>query len=107
MITPTATAYIEGVETEIVIGMGATEFLSSERIPYTVFSVISPTKIVVQQDIVEHQSDGSLRFVRNPSAPKITLTKREDRRWRRQGELMSGPTFGIGQRHAGLREDAA
>lgn len=98
-----ATAYVEGVETEIIMGMGATEFLPDRLVPYTVFSIIGPAKIIVRQDHAVRNPDGSYTISRNPAGVKVVVTKRDDRRWRRQGELMTGPTFGINQRQAGER----
>lgn len=109
MKNPIATAYIEGVETEVVLGMGATEFLSSERIPYTVVLIMSPTAIVVKRDRMTTNPDGSQSCQYDRDGESVTLTKRDDRRWRRSGVQMGvdNPTFGIGQRQSGIREEAA
>ena len=86
------------------VGMGATEFMFSDRKPHTVIEVVSAKKIVVQGDDYERTDKNGMSdaqdyaFTRNPDAPKVVLTKRKNGWWVRTGESMTGTHFGVGRR---------
>jgi hypothetical protein len=91
--------------TEPKVGDGATEGLGSDRYPYTIIEVISPRKIVVQEDHAEFKGKTLLSelqhwvFTRNPEGRKVTLTLRKDGRWRRVGKSSQrSSSFSIGHR---------
>ncbi len=86
------------------VGMGATEYLWSDRNPFTVIEVISPRKIVVQADIATRTDNNgmsdcqSYEFTPDHNGRKRTLTLRKNGKWIPQGEGLKGTTFGIGKR---------
>ena len=80
---------------EITVGMGATQYVGSDRYPYTIVGVASQRKVVVQADNFcrvdsnGHSEDQEYVFTLVPSARKITLTKRKNGTWVRQGSPMT------------------
>jgi hypothetical protein len=85
------------VTTDIVptVGMGATLVMWSDRHAYTVVEVLSPKKIVVQQDIAERidkngcSENQKYQFNPNPNASKQVFTKRKNGKWIKLGNDMS------------------
>ena len=72
---------------EPTVGMGATEVMYSDRNPFTVIAVITPRKIVVQEDTsTRTDSNGmsdcqSYTYSPNPEGRTRTLTLRKNDRW--------------------------
>lgn len=87
------------------VGMGATKYLGSDRYPFTIIKVLSPTTIVVQEDDAnliegnyyntEHQVH---EYTRNTESREVTLTKRKNGRWVERGDSMKGTPYSIGER---------
>lgn len=76
----------------------------TDRHPYTVVEVISPKKIVVQEDTATRtDSNGmsdsqSYTYAANPDGKKCILTLRKSGKWMRVGS--EGSVFIIGRRMA-------
>lgn len=86
------------------IGMGVTYLGWTDRHPYTVIKVISPTRIVIQADSYKRvdkngQSESQqYLFTPNPKGEVITLSKRKDGRWREVGKDLRSSIYQIGER---------
>ncbi len=93
------------MENEIkpTVGMGVTRRIGSDRYPFTVWEVRSPTCIVVKEDLAtRNDSNGESEcqtylFSTDASAPDVVLTKRRDGSWKSRGGAVPG-TFKIGKR---------
>lgn len=87
-----------------VVGMGATMMVGTDRYPYTVVDVLTPKKIVVQEDHAVLVAGSAMsesqeyEYAPNPNARRITLRKRADGLWGNAGEA-SGPVQ-VGHRRA-------
>jgi len=73
------------------VGMGATEILWTDRRPWTVVAVKSPTRIIVQMDSVRARGEGGIgrqdwEITPDPTGHMETLTLRKDGKWRRMGD---------------------
>lgn len=70
------------------VGMGATLVYPDDRYPYTVIEVLDANTIVVQEDLVDHQSGnfraGNVKWTSTPSplGTTYTIKYREGRGWR-------------------------
>jgi len=85
--------------------MGATQQIGSDRYAYTIIEVLTPKKIRVQADHQrctsgnEYNSESQTwACERNPNGTVLTVTKRKNGRWVRQGDSKNGAGFGIGHR---------
>lgn len=92
------------VETELKVGMGVTHSVGSDSYPFTIVEVISPKKIVVQQDNVVHVSgsfmkgDAKYRYEPNDLAEKKILSLRKNGRWYPVGQKDWHCAFFLGSR---------
>jgi hypothetical protein len=83
------------------VGMGCTLILYTDRHPYTVVEVPSPTRIIIQRDTAirtdkNGQSDSqTYRYERNPDGEKLIVTLRKDGRWK---VLKAGQVVALGHR---------
>lgn len=90
---------------EPVVGMGATKLMWTDRVAYTVVEVLSPRRIVVQQDSTDrvNKQDGMTEcqeytYTPDPEAPKLVITLRKNGRWYQVGESIHGSPFALGMR---------
>lgn len=85
------------------VGMGVTRLGWSDRRPYTIVKVISPKKIVVQEDDAKRTDDNGMsecqtyEYTRNDKNPEVTLTLRSYG-WRQVGDGKNGEGWRIGER---------
>ncbi len=90
--------------TEIKIGDGVTYHVGSDRYPYTVIDVISPTKLLIQHDSTKMNKDGDWYgkqiwdITQNPNGGIITISKRKNGYWYQVGQSMSNVFYTVGQR---------
>jgi len=90
----------------IKVGQGATYGIGSDRYPYTVVEVASPTRVVVQADNYRRtdkngfSENQTYEFTPNPNACRIVVTRRKNGRWHRQGESTKSGAFSFQGRHA-------
>ena len=89
-----------------VVGGGCTEYCWSDRHAYTVVEVVTPKKVVVQQDKAKRTDKNYMSecqdyvFTPDPEAPKKVLTLRLDGKWREQGcSKGNGNVFRFGHRN--------
>lgn len=81
-----------------VVGTGCTRLGWSDRHPYTVVLVLSPTRIVVQEDRATRVDSNGMSesqeyaFAPNPDGPTRTVTKRKNGAWVEMGESMANGT---------------
>lgn len=74
------------------VGMGVTEILWTDRRPWTVVAVKSPTRIIVQMDSAEPVTGrgavghNEWTITPDPTGHMETLTLRKDGKWRRMGD---------------------
>lgn len=93
-------------EVQPEVGMGATEGVGSDRYPFTIIEVRSPTTIVVQRDnFTRTDKNGfsesqTYEYSPCPEATKVVVTKRKSGRWVRRGQKGHYGGFGIGHREA-------
>jgi len=86
------------------VGMGATYCGWSDRHPYTVVEVKSPTTIVVQRDTATRVDSNGMsevqtyEYSRNPDAERVTVTLRRNGRWVAKGEPQTAGAFSLGRR---------
>lgn len=91
------------------VGMGATECCWSDRHAYTIIEVLTPTRIVVQQDkAIRTDKNGmsdcqDYRYEPNPKAAKEELVFKKTKRvphgrWVRKHEGIKGTPFVVGHR---------
>lgn len=87
-------------------GMGVTQNVGSDSYPHTVSRVINDRTIEVRRDNYRAAPGsnpyGNQEYIytRNRTATPVTLTLRQDGRWRRQGESMRSQAWTIGNRRA-------
>lgn len=85
------------------IGMGVTEIMYSDRHPYTVVAILTPKRIIVQEDNAKRTdklgaSDyQEYEYTRNPNAPQVILFLNKYGKWKRLGDAQ-GSTFLLGER---------
>jgi hypothetical protein len=83
------------------VGMGATILMFSDRHPATIVKVLTPRKILVQEDNAKRTDKNGMSesqdytYTPNPKAPVRTFTRRKDGGWQ---ESKSSPTLLIGTR---------
>lgn len=89
------------------VGMGGTQNVGSDRYPFTIVQVLSPTRCVIQRDAFTRteangQSESqSYTFAPDPTAKRIEISLRKNRRWYRTGDPMAPMlSFTLGQRRA-------
>jgi hypothetical protein len=89
----------------VVVGMGVTRCGYSDRHPFTVIEVLSPRRIVVQEDKATRTDKNGMSesqsydYERDPNGTTYTLTLRKNGRWVTQGESMNGGTgWMVGER---------
>ena len=86
------------------VGTGATELMWSDRNPYTVVEVLSPTRIVVKADDYKvisgsgHDGSAQYEYTARPDATPVILTLRKNGRWYPIGESIKGTSYAIGTR---------
>ena len=92
-----------------VVGMGATEYVGSDRYPNTIVKVITPKKIIVQRDNFTRTDKNGLSesqeyvYSRNGEAYFVTVSLRKNGRWVVEGQKAKGGIgFEIGYRRAYL-----
>lgn len=87
-----------------VVGMGVTQCMYTDRHAYTIVEVISPKKIVVQQDDATRTDNNGLSesqqysYKPDPDAPKEVITLRKNGRWIKQGNPMDSAGYLLGHR---------
>lgn len=70
------------------VGMGGTILMYSDRHAVTVVEVLSPKRIVVQEDTARRTDKNGMsecqdyEYSPNPNAPRIEFSLRKDGRWR-------------------------
>ena len=80
-------------------GMGATEYMYSDRHAYTIVKVISDKEIVVKQDNAKRTDKNGMSesqsydYTPNTEAAPVILTKRKNGRWIRRGDPMRAGGF--------------
>ena len=85
------------------VGMGVTELMYSDRHPYTVVAILSPTRVQVQADEAirtDHSGFSEAQeytYTRQPDSAIITLRLNKHGRWKRLGDSQ-GCTYLIGVR---------
>lgn len=91
----------------IEVGQGAVFGIGSDRYPYTIVKIVNDKKVVVQADHYRRTDNNgqstsqTYEFTPNPQACEITVTRRTDGSWRKQGEAKGG-VFSFHGRHAYL-----
>ena len=92
-----------------VVGMGATEYVGSDRYPNTIVKVITPKKIIVQRDNftrtdkIRLTKEQEYVYSRNGEASFVTVSLRKNGRWVTEGQKANGGIgFEIGYRRAYL-----
>ena len=87
------------------VGMGATELCYSDRHACTIIEVISPTRIVVQEDKATRTDNNGMSdaqeyaYEPNPNGRRTEVTRRKNGRWIAKGEsLKEGTAFALGHR---------
>jgi hypothetical protein len=89
---------------EIKIGDGATQSVGSDRYPYTVVKILSPRRMVVQQDNAVRTDKNGLsesqtyEYSPNPNATEVVITLRSNGRWYQLGQSTKSGAFYIGRR---------
>jgi hypothetical protein len=84
------------------IGMGVTELCYSDRHPFTVVAILSPTRIQVQRDDTKRTDNNGFsehqdyEYTPNPDAAIITLRLNKHGRWKALGDPQ-GCTYLIGK----------
>lgn len=90
----------------VKVGDGVTHGVGSDRYPFTVVEVISPRKIVLQEDHFKRTDTNGLsesqtyEFTPNPNAPKVTVTLRSNGKWVQIGQPKKYPGYYVGERSA-------
>jgi len=90
----------------IKVGQGATYSIGSDRYPYTVIEVSSPTRVVVQADYYRRTDNNGFsesqtyEYTHNPSAFQTIVTRRKDGVWRKKGDTKGGGRFSLHGRNA-------
>jgi hypothetical protein len=90
----------------IKVGQGATYGIGSDRYPYTVIEVSSPTRVVVQADNYRRTDNNGFsesqtyEYTPNPDACQTIVTRRKDGRWRKKGDTKGGGVFSFHGRNA-------
>ncbi len=85
------------------VGMGVTELMYSDRLPYTVTAILSPKRIQVKPDIATRTDkrgcteEQDYSYQTDNNAPAITLFLNKFGRWKRLGDA-EGSTYLIGKR---------
>lgn len=94
-------------ETKIEVGMGVTEYVGSDRYPYTVVEILSPKRIVVQRDNFRRTDNRGFSeqqdyvYEPDPNGSRYTITLRKNGLWYKVGEQMyRGGGFWVGERRA-------
>lgn len=92
-------------EIEIAVGMGCTQGVGSDRYPYRVSAVLTPKRIQVQavqyRRIDQNGQSESQQYEFGDSVGEpITLTRRRNGRWVREGEQQWASPFWLGQMDA-------
>jgi hypothetical protein len=89
------------------VGDGATLQVGSDRYPYTVIAVLTPKKIVLQEDNAIRTDDRGYytesqqyRFERNERGETIVATLRSNGKWVSKGGRLTDPGFYLGERSA-------
>lgn len=88
------------------VGMGATEYVGSDRYPYTVILIVSPKKIVVRRDDFRRTDNNGMSesqtydYIQTPDGEETTLTLRRNGRWVPEGTAMKDGHWFIGERSA-------
>lgn len=88
------------------VGMGVTYYCGSDRYAYTVISVLTPTKLVVQQDtatlVAQDQPSGENQvytYARNPNGEVVDISLRKDGYWRQvRTNRIRGSYYKLGER---------
>lgn len=87
------------------VGMGATEMRWTDRRPFTITQVLSPTKVVVRENkAIRTDKNGmsecqSYEYAEDPDAMPKIVTLRKNGKWIRIGEDSdSGTKFVLGHR---------
>ena len=90
----------------IKIGDGCTEYVGSDRYPYSVVEVVTARKVVIQKDFFEI-IEGSIaedrqiyEFKPNPHGQKFAISLRKDGFWRRVGTRNQSYYYHVGKRSA-------
>jgi len=90
-----------------VVGMGGTRTVGSDRYPFTVVRVISPTRCIIQEDTASRTDRNGLSesqeytYAPNPAAPEVEISLRKNGRWYRKGDDISwGSAYALGMRRA-------
>lgn len=90
----------------IKVGQGATFHIGSDRYPYTVVEVCSPTRVVLQADNYRRidkngfSEDQTYEYTPNSDAALTVVTRRSDGIWRKQGDTKGGGSFSFHDRKA-------
>jgi hypothetical protein len=90
----------------IQVGQGVTHHIGSDRYPYTVAEVITPTRVEIQADDYKRTDSNGLsesqtyEYTQNRSACRIAITLRKNGRWHRVGESMNSASYSFGGRSA-------
>ena len=88
------------------VGMGATHMMYSDRQPYTVIRVLSPTRILVQADrAIRADTNGQSEsqtydYQPDPQGVVLVLSRRRNGRWIPAGLTMYQGSFCLGIREA-------
>lgn len=91
---------------EIVVGQGATYAIGSDRYPYTVTRIISPTRVAVQQDHYRRTDKNGFselqeyEYTPNPSAQETIVTLRRNGTWHKVGDSQKSGAFSFNGRRA-------
>lgn len=86
------------------VGDGATQQVGSDRYPYTVIKILSPRRLVVQQDNARRTDSNGMsesqtyEYSPNPNASEVIITLRKNGRWHRLGESIKSGSFYVGRR---------
>lgn len=84
------------------VGSGATRLGWTDRHPYTVIEVLSPRRVVLQEDTAVRVDNNGMsesqeyEFHANPQGQKVTVTLRKNGRWVEQGESIKGTAYSLG-----------
>ena len=88
------------------VGMGATKVVGSDRYPYTVTQILSPTRIIVSSDTYTRVDKNGLseiqqyEYASNFNDEGTIITKRKNGRWYKKGESSKGSSYVVGVRRA-------
>lgn len=90
------------------VGMGATYSVGSDRYAFTVIRILSPTRIVLQQDNYKRTDNNGLsesqeyEYTPNPDGRVVTVSLRKGDKWVEVGMPKQSSGYWLGKRRTYL-----